>query len=683
MGANSTDDLPPLASPDNAAYAIYTSGSTGTPKAVVVTHRSLVNHTLAMSRVQGISERDRRLQFVPVGSDVFVAEIFNYLATGATLVFGRERAAGSTPEFLRFLEERRITVTGIPGTWWQEWVASMAAGGEPLPRYLRLVTSGMERVDAAAYRTWKRLVGSRVRWFNAYGPTETTITALCYESGSSAWEGGSFVPIGRPIANLRAYALDGQGRPVPVGIPGELYIGGAGVARGYLGDEDLTAQKFLPDPFSADPTARLYRTGDLVFTLPDGNFVFLGRVDRQVKIRGFRVDLEEVEAVLGEHPAVRHCAAIADDAQGLAAYLAFKRDGPVPTLDEIRRHMSRRLPAPMVPRQYFVLAEMPLTPNGKIDRRALPREAERLQPAGTQQAPASETEKRLAPLWQTVLGVSRVSVTDNFFELGGDSLHATALIAALTREFGKELSLSGLLQAPTIAQLAARLESDATSLAVYHPQGRQTPFFAVSSAPDDALAFQYLARQLGDDWPFVALKSPVEERLLPMEELAARVCRTIRTVRPQGPYVLGGYCFGGLVAFEAARQLRGAGQEVRLVVLFDAARPGYPRFLGASSSAWRRRLVRTRLLAPLRPTGECAVATVAAAGLYAAAPIDVPLVQFKTRGRPLVWRLLGDPRLAWRDLCEGFHVYELQGRHGHPYFERHGAEIAAELKRLL
>jgi surfactin synthase thioesterase subunit/acyl carrier protein len=375
---------------------------------------------------------------------------------------------------------------------------------------------------------------------------------------------------------------------------------------------------------------------------------------------------------------------IVDDTHGMAAYVTFAQGGEIPTLDELRRHMSRRVPAQMVPRQYLVLAGMPLTASGKIDRKALPRQAERLEPAGVFHAPATDTERRLAPLWQSALGVSRISVTDGFFESGGDSLRATALISSLARVFGRELSLSALLQVPTIAQLAALLESDVASPTVYHPHGTRAPFFAISSAPDDAVAFEALARQLGEDWPFIALQSPVEQQVSPVEELAARICRTVRTVRPQGPYVLGGYCFGGLLAFEAARQLRAEGVEVRMVVLFDAARSGYPRFLRTGSSEWRRRLVRARLLPPLRPVGECAVATVAAAGMYAAGPIDVPVAQFKTRQQPFDWRLLGDARLAWRPLCKaGFHVHELEGRHGHPFFERHAAEIASELKRIL
>jgi len=680
MAAQAGEDLLPLASPGDAAYAIYTSGSTGTPKAVVMTHRGLLNHTLAMARAQAIGEGDRRLQFASMGSDVVVAEIFNYLTSGATLVFGRERAGSSMSEFLRFLDERRITITGVPSTWWKEWVAALSAGTAVMPRFLRAVNTGMERVDAAAFREWRRGVGNRVRWFNVYGPTET-LTALLYEAGSSTWEGGDFVPIGRPIANLRAYVLDEYRSPAPAGIPGEVYIGGAGVARGYLGDDSLTASRFVPDCFPEEPGGRMYRTGDLAFRLPDGNLVFVGRVDRQLKIRGFRVEPEEVEAALGQHPTIRHCAVEAGNDR-LAAYVVFRGDLPVPTLEELRAHMARSVPAYMAPQEYRVLDEMPFTASGKIDRMALPREARTLRsPEG--RLPSTETENRLAPIWKRAIGRAEIPVNENFFESGGDSLRATSLIAAVAREFGRELSLSALLRVPTMAQLAAELDSECISAAVYHAGGSETPFFAISSAHDDALAFAALARELGSSRPLIALRSPVEDCVLPMEELAARVCRTVRTMRPKGPYVLAGFCFGGMVAFEAARQLSSAGAEVQMVVLFDTPRPGYPRFLGTSSGEWRKRLGRTGLLTPLGHSGGLAASAVTAARAYVPGTIGVPVAQFKIRAMPAHWRWLGDPRLAWRGLCpRGFHVHELQGEHGHPYFERHGVEIASVLSTL-
>jgi thioesterase domain-containing protein/acyl carrier protein len=467
-----------------------------------------------------------------------------------------------------------------------------------------------------------------------------------------------------------------------VGLPGELYIGGTGVARGYLGDPELTASRFLPDPCHQDAHARLYRTGDLVFTLPDGNFVYLGRIDRQLKIRGFRIDPEEVESVLSRMAAVRHCGVLARDGQ-LAAYIAWNPSVAIPTLEEVRRHMSRRLPGYMVPSEFLVVGDIPLTANGKIDRNALPARAERLRPSGACQPPATPTQRRVADLWQLILGVPQVSMHDDFFELGGDSVRAATLLTAMAREFGREISWSAFRHSPTVAQLAAAVESSGPSVTVYHPRGRRTPVIAISSAPDDAGAFRVLADQLGEDWPFIAIASPVEPQAHPMEELAARVCRVVRAVRPEGPYVLAGYCFGGLVAYESARQLRASGADVRAVMLMDTIRPAHPRFLGSSSSEWRRRLVRAGLLPPLRLAGACAEATVAAARSYRPDTIDVPVAQFRTRTFPMVWRLLGDPRLAWQDLCGDFRAIELPGLHGRAVFERHGTAIAREWKRLL
>lgn len=320
-----SDDIPALATPANAAYAMYTSGSTGVPKAAVIPHGALLNHTLAASRRYGIASGDRRLQFASPGSDMFVAEVFNYLCHGATLVFCPETRGISVAEFLRDLDRLRISITGVPSSWWSEWVAAIREGAWIPPPALRAVVIGMERADPAAFLKWKEIVGSRVRLFNAYGPSEASPTSTIYEAGTSAWEGGAFVPIGKPIANVRAYVLDSDGNPLPAGVPGELYIGGEGLARGYRSAPELAAGRFVPDPFRADPGSRLYRTGDRVFRLPDGNLAFLGRLDRQVKIRGYRVELDEVEAALAQHPAVRQCAVVAQGPEGrqrLVAYVA-------------------------------------------------------------------------------------------------------------------------------------------------------------------------------------------------------------------------------------------------------------------------------------------------------------------------------------------------------------------------
>ncbi len=574
-------NLPCYAAPENAAYAIYTSGSTGRPKAVVATHRSLVNHTLAASQVYGITEADRRLQFAAMGTDFFIGELFNYICHGATLVSRRNVGGMSVREFLRFLVEHRITITGVPSTWWQELIAGITEGGVSLPPTLRGMITGMERVNPAAFREWNRAVGKRVRWFNAYGPTEATCTATIYEAGSSEWEGEAFVPIGKPVANTRAYVLDGAGSPVPVGVAGELYLGGEGVTRGYLNAPELTAERFVPDPFFESGEGRMYRTGDLVFYLPDGNLVYLGRADRQVKIRGFRVELEEIEAVLAQHAGVRQCAVVLArqaEREILVAYITAS--GPeAPSAEQLRLHLSRLLPAHMIPAGFVTLAEMPLTSSGKIDRQSLPPCAVELRDSAKDfQPPSTPTEERLAEIWREVLGVRRVGATDDFFELGGDSLGATQLLAAVERRFGRELPLAVLFRSSTVARMAAALDGHKEphrwqSLVSIQEGGARPPLFLFHALHGEVLFYRELALNLGSDQPVYGLRSVgldgTARPLETVEAMAAHYLREIREIQPDGPYHLGGFCFGAYVALEAARQLEQEGNEVAVLACFD------------------------------------------------------------------------------------------------------------------
>jgi amino acid adenylation domain-containing protein len=674
-----SENLPGLATPGNAAYAMYTSGSTGAPKAVVVAHGALLNHTLAASRAYGITRGDRRLQFASPGSDMFVAEVFNYLCNGATLVFCPETRGVSVAEFLRALDELRITVTGVPSSWWNEWVAAIADGAWVPPPALRAVITGMERVSPAAFLKWTQIIGSRVRLFNAYGPTEASPTATIYEAGTSEWEGGPFVPIGKPIANLKAYVLDSGGNPVPAGVPGELYIGGDGLARGYLNAPDLTAERFVPDPFRAAPGSRLYRTGDRVFRLPDGNLVFLGRLDRQVKIRGFRVELAEVEAVLSQHPAVRQCAVVAQDREARQRLVAYVAPAGGQTLDpgDLRLHLCRRLPDHMVPVAFAILPELPKTSSGKVDLLSLPEcTPETPLSERARREPATAVEKRLAALWQRVLDIPRAWATDNFFLSGGDSLRAAELLALINREFSLELPMAALLRAPTLAGLASALDGHETQAAPaagvvvlsFNESGARLPLFCISSVADDPQCFRHVAARLGPDQPLFALAGPDggSERLQDIEETARRACQAIRRIRPRGPYLLGGYCLGGIVAFESARQLVSMGEEVPLVALFDVPAPGYRRFLRRFGRRARSRGPAARALKP----------------------VAFPLVHFMARRDETIGtrilHLLADPRLGWRDLCEKpVRIIRVGGSHATLLHEPHAALIAAGLEALL
>lgn len=587
MSQQPDSNLEPLAGPHDAAYAIFTSGSTGRPKAVLVTHRSIVNHTLEATRIYGITASDRRLQFASIGTDVFVAEVFNYLSRGATLVFGLAREGVTAGKFFRFLEDQRITITGIPSTWWTELTAALAEARFELPTSLRALIAGMERVDPTVFQTWRRLTARRVRWFNAYGPTETTGTATIYEAGSSEWEGQSYVPIGKPLANVRTYVLDAGRSPLPAGVVGELYIGGAGVAMGYLGAPELTAERFLPDPFAGSPDARMYRTGDLAFFLPDGNLVFAGRADRQVKIRGHRVELEEIEAVLARHEQVRQCAVIVHSQNGperLIAYLTASEGAP--DRDSLRAHLGRHLPEHMLPAAFITLPEMPRTPSGKLDRLALSRrDPGNAEPQAKFEEPSTLTEMRLAVIWCDVLGVPGVGRGCNFFDLGGDSLRSTRLITRIRREFGAELSLPALVAAPTLSQLGAVLDSGTSTarpsdIMALQSAGSKMPVYLVA----DYQIYRRMVFHMGARQPVYTIRpvSAASVRELHIEDFVAEYLARLRAFQPHGPYCLGGWCQSGLIALEIARQLRAAGEDVLLVVLFDAMNPA-----AASQWSWR------------------------------------------------------------------------------------------------
>ena len=447
--ATDPGNLEGIASPEHLAYVIYTSGSTGRPKGVQVHHGSLGNFLRSMAQTLGFTKDDVLLAVTTLSFDIAALELLLPLTTGARIeLAGREEAADGVGL------ARRIEAAGVsflqatPATWrllleagWPGRDSlTMLCGGEALPRALA-----------------DRLLPKGAGLWNLYGPTETTI----WSSTAKIEPGDGPVVIGRPIANTQLYVLDARSRPVPVGVAGELYIGGSGLARGYLGRPGLTAERFLPDPFGPKPGGRLYRTGDLARWHADGSLECLGRLDHQVKIRGFRVELGEVESALLRHPGVREAVVLArEDATGEQALVAYLvgRDAAVPTASDLRRSVQQTLPDYMVPSHFVALGALPLTPNGKLDRNALPApEAVRTLPSGYYVPPRGAIEEAVASAFGDVLGRDRVGALDDFFDLGGHSLMAAQLLARLRDAFGREFPLKDLFDAPTVAGLAHRI----------------------------------------------------------------------------------------------------------------------------------------------------------------------------------------------------------------------------------
>lgn len=424
---------------------------------------------------------------------------------------------------------------------------------------------------------------------NGYGPTENTTFTCCYQIPAPAQCGDS-VPIGRPIANTQVYVLDKNLQPAPAGVPGELYAGGDGVARGYLNRPDLTQERFIANPFSDEPHGRLYKTGDLARYLPDGNIEYLGRIDDQVKIRGFRIELGEIESALRQHAKVRESVVVArEDTPGdkrLVGYVVPFTEAKVDSR-ELREFLQNKLPEHMVPALLVELPELPLTPSGKVNRRALPAPNYDAQLQDTFVAPQTPVEELLCGIWAEVLKVSRIGINDNFFELGGHSLLAVRLFARIEKLCGKHLPLATLFQAPTVAQLAQVLREEgwrapwsslvaiqAKGQAKGHNERAKRALFCVHSVGGNVIAYHDLARHLGPDQPFYAFQAVgLDGRQAPLKSIAAMASHYIkemREVQPAGPYLLGGHSLGGTIAFEMACQLRDLGEQVDLLALLDA-----------------------------------------------------------------------------------------------------------------
>lgn len=566
---------------ENLAYVIYTSGSTGQPKGVLIPHRGLVNYLWWATSAYAVADGSGAPVHTSLGFDLTITSIFTPLLVGRTAVLLREEPGiDALAACLREGNDSTpVKITPAHLSLLNRQLPAEQAAGRA-----RVLVIGGEALSWETLEFWQRHAPA-TRLINEYGPTETVVGCCVYEASARPGRTGP-VPIGRPIANTQLYVLDRHRQPVPIGVPGELYIGGDGVGRGYLNRPELTAASFVPDPFNQVPGTRLYKTGDLARYLPDGNLEFLGRIDHQVKLRGFRVELGEIEAVLDQHPRVQqNVALVREDAPGkrqLVAYVVPKGDAPL--AGELRRFLNEKLPDFMVPSTIVVLNELPLTLNGKIDRQALPPpDSPRPELRSELVSPRDELEHQLAGIWEEALKFRPVGVRDDFFELGGDSLMATEVMLEIEHALGKRLSLATLFKAPTVELLAGVLRQDGgpalpPHIVAIRDTGSTRPFFCIPGLGGNILSLRHLARHLDPNQVMYGLEPPDGDTPPGQEgvrRLASTYVEEIRTIQPTGPYCLGGFSFGGLLVFEMAQQLRMQGQQVALLALFDSYGPGY------------------------------------------------------------------------------------------------------------
>lgn len=460
--------------PEHLAYVIYTSGSTGLPKGVMIPHRALLNRALGLADSYALNAADRVLQFAAFSFDVAAEELFPTWLRGGCVVVAPQDCTHSVAELVKFVSQQHISVLNLPAPYWHEWVAQLAT--HSVPDSVRLVVAGSDKVLKTRLRRWQQHTQGRVPVYCGYGPTEATITATLYTGQDTQRGLTDSVLIGRPLPDTQAYILDRHQQPVPVGVPGELYLGGVALARGYLHRDDLSAEKFMANPFQPGADSRLYQTGDLARYLPDGNIEFLGRLDAQVKIRGFRIELGEITAVLQQHVAVREAVVLAKMAANghayLVAYVVAGQAAEVivhPTFADtvsvadpsvlqqaLREFARQHLPDYMIPTAFVLLDAMPLAPSGKLDVRALPEPD--LQTGKVYIAPRTETEQVVAGIWQTLLEVASVGVQDSFFELGGHSLLITHLLHQVTQAFQVDLPVRSLFDFPTLSAFAEHID---------------------------------------------------------------------------------------------------------------------------------------------------------------------------------------------------------------------------------
>ena len=563
--------------PQNLAYVLYTSGSTGRPKGVEIDHRSVANFLHCRRSTYGLGAADTVLHKTPLTFDPSVWEIFMPLTCGARVVLARPGGHRDPQYLLETIEREKVTLLDSVPSMLNVLVDLLTPDRIPS---LRRILCGGEVLPPDLARRFHAV--SQAELLNLYGPTETTVDVTADQTQG---DDGSMT-IGRPLANVRSYVRDASGELAPVGVVGELSIGGEQIARGYLSRSALTAAAFEPDPFSATPGARAYRTGDQARWRHDGRLDYLGRIDQQIKIRGHRVELAEIEAVLNRHPAVSEAAVVAHETLPgdlrLVAYVVPVDPEGSSCTDDLSELLHSALPAYMIPSTIVELAEMPRTSGGKLDRRALPEPEWTSARASPEGEPRDATERELGRIFAELLGVEAVDRGSDFFTLGGHSLLAVRLMALIQERLGRSLPLATLFQGATVANLAARLREagrhrEWSPLVPIQTGGAGQPFFWVHPVGGEVLCYAELARQLGSERPIFGLRARgVDGDQAPfasIEDMASHYLEAMLDTQPEGPYLLAGWSFGGLVAFEMATRLQDAGHPIALVALLDTVAP--------------------------------------------------------------------------------------------------------------
>lgn len=573
------------------AVVLYTSGSTGKPKGVVLTHRNLANHNAHVIRMLGLRPGDRRTAIASINFDASLEEHFCTLNAGATLVLPAADTLDSMDGFLKFIETERLSGFFVTTSLWREMTNYCYETRRELPTTLRALMVGGEQASLAVYRRFLQVGGRRIRWFNVYGPTETAIYSSTYEHDPERDAASEDAPpIGRPLDNTLLYLLDDDGRLVAPGAEGELYIGGAGVAEGYLGREDITRQRFVENPSADIPPGRYYRTGDLVRFRPDGNLEYVCRLDNQVKLRGFRIEPGEIEATLLDHPTVRDAVVTVVTSPAATRYLAayvVLQPGASWSEEALRLFAQGRLPDYMVPQTFLQLERMPQSANGKIDRKALPEpfgfEPKNADEGAAERSAASVLEERVLDVWRETFQLDELGPHEDFFALGGDSLKAMSLTARLEATTGRKVTPTMLFECRTAGRLAAALEhadDEVLPAPVLLREGDSArPLFFLHSLAGDVWIYRETAAALrtkqavyGIQIPGLndeSLDAPVDD----FQTLARGYIAQVRAIQPLGPYRFAGYSSGGWMGYEMARQLEAAGEHVEFLGLLDAGVP--------------------------------------------------------------------------------------------------------------